>query len=181
MPRSSVQVKGPPALVIAVLTALLALGAGGFAAWWSSDRRALAQDSASFIPVPAVVQSTSVQEHHSSRRGTRYSPIVRYSYEVDGRSHEGDTFAAWAPRFRTEADLHAAMGQLGIRPGATVEALHDPDNPARAVLSREVDQNFILGMWGLTAAGAVFVAVGGWMLGGLAFNPGFRSKIMGRT
>jgi hypothetical protein len=43
-----------------------------------------------------------------------------------------------------------------------------------------VDEDFILGMWGLTATGVVFVAVGGCFLGDLAFRPAFRDKIMRR-
>ena len=181
MPSGPQLVKGPSAVVVGVMTGLLAIGAGGFGAWWSTERRALASAAGSFPGVPARVLSIRFQEHRGD--GTEapvYSPVVRYAFDLGGHRHESDQFAMWAPRFPTPEEARAFLDGAGIRVDETVTAYVDPKDPTRSVLSKEAPGHVKMGMWAMTAGGLGFVGAGAWLIAGLALSARFRALVMGR-
>jgi len=85
-------------------------------------------------PVQATVIATDVQAvQGGSRSGVGYVPVVRYSYQVNGRQYESigvtvirlSSSWKWAESVRTR-----------FAPGATVTAYINPSNPSAGFLVR---------------------------------------------
>lgn len=117
---------------------------------WDADQR--------FREVPAQVEEARV-ELHSDSEGSSYRPVVRFSYEVDGQAHTSDRigFAVWGSSDRQSVEQILE----GVKPGATVTAWYDPDDPAVAILRK--------GLGGFPAILVIFlipfhcVALGIWL------------------
>ena len=90
----------------------------------------------SFYYLPATGTVTTV-EVNSSIRGTSYTP--RYSYMVDGRRYESESYGA--SRFRT------------LKPGDTLDLSYPPDRPQDAVLHDPATY------WMLSVFGSIFAVV----------------------
>lgn len=71
-------------------------------------------------------------EPHESRKGTEYSPRVKYDYEVDGASYEGRNVQYGMVRIADEA--LAEELRTTYAPGAAVAVYYDPARPGRSVL-----------------------------------------------
>lgn len=87
-----------------------------------------------YRPTPSVIDSVSIEEREG-RRGTRYIPRVHFTYSVAGHTYHGTRV--------TPADLKGerawADRLLAVyKPGATVPAYYDPDQPERAFLVRSI-------------------------------------------
>lgn len=112
-----------------------------------------ALDSRSWPTAPATVLESGI-ESHSSDDGTTYSIDVLYSYEVDGRTYHSR---------RYDFVTGSSSGYDGKRaivdaiPAGTVTDCHyDPDEPWRAVLSRDFRADWLFALIPL-----LFMAVGG--------------------
>ncbi len=88
------------------------------------------KQTSTFLPVPAQVISSEVEESRNSD-GTSYQAKVVYSYEVGGRAYRSD-------RIDYQSSLpgsNSAKAQTDAYPkGARVTAFYSPQDPAVAVL-----------------------------------------------
>jgi len=100
-----------------------------------------------WVPVPAVVLSREL-EVWDGEEGRTYVPRIRYAYEVGGRRHESrqfDVMGREGSRMRGESQAFLDRFQVGQK----VTAYHDPEDPARAVLFREVGAQGYLLVFGI--------------------------------
>lgn len=87
-----------------------------------------------WLPVPARVLSATIEVNRSSD-STSYKPVVRYSYEVDGRSLQNDQVTilnmssgrGWAQKILDRFPV-----------GSECTAWHDPEDPAESYLLHEI-------------------------------------------
>jgi len=100
-------------------------GIGGV---WHQHRRIT-----SFLPVRATVISAEVRSHTSSKGSTSYSPEVKYSYEVSGRTFTSEEVL---PLDVSSSRSWAEGIVKRYRPGRTAEAYFNPADPADAFLVR---------------------------------------------
>ena len=126
----------------------------------------------SWTPTTARIISAEVQENidtvRESNGGRRtrytYTPIVRYEYDVEGRTYQGH---------RVKADNYSgsqtgAYNTVNRYPvGAEVTAYVDPANPSQAVLEQGADST---GVYLFGGIGSLFGLVG---LGALVFAGSF--------
>jgi len=126
--------------IISLLTAgtVLLILAGHFRRIGRSQE-ALADSNASAIRVPATVISSHIEQFTEELEmgiATKYRPVVRYAYTVDGEQFEADRLttsdAATVDRRRAEALI------ADYREGTLVTALLNPDDPADATLRVEL-------------------------------------------
>lgn len=96
----------------------------------------------SFIETPAVIEQADVRIGKTFQRKTGWKddhrPVVRFSYEVDGRRYSSERFAP-LPDVATPQRLFRLLG--GLDPGTMVTAYRNPQNPGDAYLFREVSHD----------------------------------------
>lgn len=110
------------------LLLVLAVTCGCLAAICLYDAVEDASDEAHrWVVSSAVVQSSEVTDDF---RGLRVA--VRYTYEFEGRTYEGDRLAAVRPDLRDRAEAEALAARY--RTPDPVPVYVDPEAPARAVL-----------------------------------------------
>ncbi len=110
-------------------------------------------------PVPATVLRSEVGVHPSDEGDPTYSVDVVYRYEVDGREYRSgryDFMIGSTGGYEGKAEIVQRLPA-----GTETTAWVDPEDPASAVLSREMRGELWLGL-----LPGVFVAVG---LGGIVF------------
>ena len=104
-----------------------------------------------WVETPCTILSSTVHETDDDEEP--YRPLVRYRYEVDGRSYEGDQLSRGTgatANFDRARDL--ATRYL---PGAAATCRVDPDHPAISVLERTLPWIFLA-----VLVPMIFVAVG---------------------
>lgn len=97
-------------------------------------------NSASWIPVPAMVRSTSVVQYRS--RSTTARPGVRFEYEYRGQLYQSESYDTLDVFTSDFAWVESVVADLRARPER--QALVNPDDPARAVLERGRPVNLVL-------------------------------------
>lgn len=176
------QVKGPHAIVLAVVMGIVFTAAGTVMVVWSCGRRALSEDAVGFVAVRATVLETGVgSSGGGGRRGNgrrTYRPEVRYEYEVGGTRYESEEYGAATGGFPSQQAVEAYMLENGIVPGAEIEAFHDQADHARSVLSKTVDEKYVNMTWAFTIGGVVFGGAGLVLLGNTLLRPSFRATLM---
>ncbi|MCP5109305.1 MAG: DUF3592 domain-containing protein [bacterium] len=92
----------------------------------------------------------------------RYEPKIVYTYTVDGQSYESRT--VWAGSNGISFGERSFARELVDRypAGRAVTVYYDPANPVTAALEQGADETVYL----LLGIGALFVAVGGWLMAG---------------
>lgn len=103
----------------------------GVGTWFILDQQ---HKMETWLPVPARVLSATVEVNRSSD-STSYKPVVRYSYEVSGRSLQNDQVTilsmssgrGWAQRIIDRYPV-----------GSTCTAWHNPEDPTDAFLLHEI-------------------------------------------
>jgi hypothetical protein len=116
-----------------------------------------------------TVRDSRVVEHSDSD-GSTYSVDIRYSYEVDGRSYQSNRYDFMSYSSSGRSDKEAVVARYP--PEARVACYVNPEDPADAVLTRDLSIRYAVGLVPL-----IFVAVGlGGMIwamrsGSLAANP----------
>lgn len=78
------------------------------------------------------------------KQGRAHAPVVRYRYEVNGRSYEGERIALGPPRSGSLASAEATLATY--LDNEHVMVYYDPENPAKAVLERGVGGGVIFGI-----------------------------------
>jgi hypothetical protein len=112
-----------------------------------------ALDSLTWPSATATVLESGV-ESHSSDDGTTYSVEVLFSYEVDGRTYHSQRYDFVTGSSSGYDGKRAIVDR--IPPGTVTECYHDPDEPWRAVLSRDFRADWLFALIPL-----LFMAVGG--------------------
>lgn len=108
-------------------------------------------------PVPAVVESATLQSHTSSKGGTTRSVSVRYRYVVEGVAYTGQR-AAIHERPDNIGSFQEELGRRvqGLqRAGEAVPVWVNPRNPAESVVDRRLRP-------GLIALALVLSSLSGW-------------------
>ena len=101
--------------------------------FWAQSRWNMARARASrrWPTVPGVVQADEVEQRQNSLV-VFYKLALRYRYEVDGISYEGDR-VQFGPVRVTAKELIEALAKR-YPPGAQVNVYYDPNDPSTAVL-----------------------------------------------
>ncbi len=123
-------VRGHPRLggAFIALIGLLFLAVG---CWmWTTQHERLS----SYRPVMARVISSTVTTHSTTRGGIVHTPVVRYSYEVDGRQYQSSTVTMLN---ESQSGQWASDVAARYTPGHTTTAYYDPRNPGSAFLIHE--------------------------------------------
>jgi len=118
-------------LAIFSLVPLIFMGVGGYLAWDQHHK------ITTFQPVPAVVLSKEVHISRSTnskgRTHTSYKPVVRYRYEVQGRTYVGEKITPMNES-RSSRWAHAVINRYAIN--QKVEAYCNPADPSEAFLEK---------------------------------------------
>src|SRR5262245_33524795 len=146
-----------------------AVGVGAFV--WAALTLLDWQAARGWIQVPAQLISVELEESTDAEDTTTYRTTATYRYEYGGQAYTGnrvaiDTGSDNVGDFhqRLYYELHAAHER-----GATVTAYVDPEEPANAVLNRELRA-------GLLALKGVFALV----FGGVGFGLLFGARVGGK-
>ncbi len=108
-------------------------------------------------PVPAVIESATLQSYHPSKGGTTHSVSVRYRYVVEGVAYTGQR-AAIHERADNIGSFQEELGRRlqGLqRTGETVPVWVNPRNPAESIVDRRLRP-------GLVALALVLSSVSAW-------------------
>jgi len=111
---------------------LVFLGFGGYMAWSQHHK------ITTYQPVPATVLSADVKTIRTrdsrGRTSTSYKPVVKYRYQVDGRTHTCDAVTPIE-----ESGMHSwAHGIVEQYPaGQETEAYYNPADPSEAFLVKQ--------------------------------------------
>jgi hypothetical protein len=108
-------------------------GCGGIVSSFLVGRLFTAVSSRSWVPVPAVVESSRVRSHSDSD-STTYSPDVLYRYEFNGREYRSNRYDIMGG----SSGGYDAKRRIvdGMPRGARVTAFVNPADPTRAVIVR---------------------------------------------
>jgi hypothetical protein len=123
------------------------------------------RESRSYTRARARILRAQVEEipHPSEEGGTKYRPVVRYAFEVGGRTYESDRVAIGAPAAPDAADAGDARRLVErFAAGAEVDVWFDPRDPRRSVLERGVPTSQIAAA---VVFGIALLAVGMFALG----------------
>jgi hypothetical protein len=156
-------------MLFALPFAAVGVGAFVWAAWTLLDWVA----ATDWVPVQAEVVAVALEEHEDDEGGTTYETTATYRYEYRGTSYTGtrvaiDTGADNIGGFQHRLYSTLNTAQLSRAP---VTAYVDPDEPTRAVLSRELRP-------GLFALKGLFAIVFGGVGFGLLFGARYAAKKM---
>jgi hypothetical protein len=122
-----------------------------------------ARAAADWPTTRGTVLASEVESSRSSEGGTTYRPSILYEYEVDGHLFEADQYD---PRGSiSTSDRIGARAIVSEHPvGKKVDVYYNPNNPGKAMPSRELElgfQWFVL----IFPAGGLFFAFLGWFIG----------------
>lgn len=113
----------------------------------------------SWRQVPGTLHEASVGEEvvwgQDNDQTTEYSPVVRYSYQAEGREFEGTR--AFLSRRKFDHEAHSKAWQARTKPGP-VTVWHDPADPANSVL--EVDRPGKSGLFVAGVFAVILIGVG---------------------
>jgi hypothetical protein len=128
------------------------------------------QEAKSWVATPATLLAADLKLSKGSKGGTTYRATARYRYVFAGKTFENDRVA-----------LHTSADNVGDyqrrrgeelkrlqRAGEPIIAYVDPDDPARAMLYRDLRPGMVAvkGMAGLLFGGVGFGLIGGSVWGG---------------
>lgn len=121
----------------------------------------------SWQPVPAVVESATLQSHHGTKGGTTHSVHVRYRYRVDGAEYTG-TRASLSDRPDNIGSFQETLGrrlQAAQRTGAPVQVWANPQRPAESIADRSLRPGLLALALGMSVVSGGF---GFWVLARVA-------------
>ena len=120
-----------------------------------------------WVETPATIKSADLEVHHGDDNDT-YKAVARYTYEYGGTVHESDRVCVVDEADNIgsyQKDLARELEGY-LRSGKPTVCYVDPDDPARAVLRRDLRPGVIALKGGM---GLVFASVGGGILIGAVF------------
>jgi hypothetical protein len=119
--------------------------------------------SASWVQVPATIESAQLAEHVDSEGDTTYSVDATYTYEFGGTVHTGHRVGIMggsSSSYGHHAGRHEILEEHRTS-GEPFTARVDPENPSQAILFREPQPwMYILVPFGLVFAGAGAFLIG---------------------
>ncbi|GAP62236.1 hypothetical protein ARMA_0659 [Ardenticatena maritima] len=95
--------------------------------------------SRTFQPVPARVLESKVKRISGDKGSDSFLPYVRYTYEVDGKRYESDTFFFTGWGYNDYLEAKKKVDNYPV--GATVTAYYDPNAPEITVLDNSFPTN----------------------------------------
>ena len=104
-----------------------------------------------WVETPCTILSSTVDETDDDEKP--YRPFVRYRFEVDGRSYEGNQLSRGSGATASYDRARDLAGRY--RPGATATCRVDPDHPALSVLERTMPWIILVVFFPM-----IFVAIG---------------------
>jgi len=118
-------------------------------------------DAASFTPTQATITRADAVTSHTPNGGSSVHLDIEFTYTAEGTQHTATTYSLAATRGMW-LDREKRQFAEAHPPGTAVTAFVDPDNPDRAVLSRDIaaaDHFLLLVLAAFNAAGiALFLA-----------------------
>jgi hypothetical protein len=111
------------------------------------------QSSSGWLTAQGEVISSKVIERDAGRSGTRYRPEIIYAYVVDDNRYTSSRIIFGSPG-SSRSSAQSRTDQYSV--GRAVDVLYNPDDPADAVLERQLDRGVIP----LLAIGVVLSLVG---------------------
>jgi hypothetical protein len=137
---------------IAVAVVAVAVLAG-----WASWVMHMGRKSMAWPTTPGRVLAAWFDERHDDEDGDTFTPRVRYSYVVRGRTYEGGRlWYRMAPLRNHRESIHALRD---IHKGDTIDVHFDPLQPERAVLFPGADASSLLDLAGMFVGLAIRVAM----------------------
>lgn len=109
-------------------------------------------DAAGWEATPCTIQSSAVESHRSDD-GTTYSIEITYSYELRGTAYTADRYDFFNASSSGRSGKETVVRQYP--PGAQATCYVNPSAPAEAVLNRDFQATYLVGLFGL-----LFVAAG---------------------
>jgi hypothetical protein len=127
--------KANPTALLAVSVVMIALGSIFIALTISSMQAA--EEAAGWPATDGIITDSYIATHPGSEGQTTYSPELKYQYQVDGLSYNGDQLFvtsywsdySWAQSYHDRYPV-----------GATVTVHYDPRNPSEAVIETQTNQ-----------------------------------------
>jgi hypothetical protein len=124
---------------------------------WVSWVLRMGRRSMAWPTTPGRVLVVWFDERHDDEDGDTFSPRVRYSYVVRGRTYEGGRlWYRMAPLRDHRESLHALRD---IHKGDAIDVHYDPMQPERAVLFPGADVGSIFDLAGMFAGLAISIAL----------------------
>lgn len=119
-----------------IIVPVLVLGGVGFFLYKRSQQSNAARQAAqSWLTTTGTVLMSSVQSRRSGNSTSAF-PVVVYQYEVNGKTHQGQTIKA-GEQFMNVRILGQANATAARYPiGANVTVYYNPANPAESALER---------------------------------------------
>lgn len=119
-----------------IIVPVLVLGGVGFFLYKRSQQSNAARQAAqSWLTTTGTVLMSSVQSRRSGNSTSTF-PVVVYQYEVNGKTHQGQTIKA-GEQFMNVRILGQANATAARYPiGANVTVYYNPANPAESALER---------------------------------------------
>ncbi|HOD80898.1 MAG: hypothetical protein BWX88_00614 [Planctomycetes bacterium ADurb.Bin126] len=122
-----------------------------------------------YVPVGGVVLSSRIKTTHGD--STTYAPLVRYSYQYEGRTFAGERHSFDSSSSSDHRYAHRVVEQYPK--GRKITVFVDPADPAQSVLLREVPAQTYFLLLFLQP----FVTVGVGMLGATLIVPGRHARV----
>lgn len=122
--------------------------------------------AAHYLETMGKVVSSRVESHRGSD-STTYSPELEYRYTVDGRTYTGDRYA-----YSTGGSSDSSYARDIVnrhQAGKTVTVYYDPNDPAEAVLTKDVQNEsyffllFIQPFWLVGLGGVGYLLILPWL------------------
>lgn len=150
-------------LGVMFITALVALaGIAVFSIGWTELNESIA--SSGWPTTDGVVELAEIQrsDRRDSEGRYRYSPQVKYRYQVNGTTFKNDRIGPLEMAFTSEADTRRVIA--GYPSGKTVQVYYSSSDPSRALL----EPGLSLGSLIIPGLGGCFTLLGaGGFLGAL--------------
>lgn len=127
-------------ILIAIGSALFTFLLVGGMVFWFIQRKgqadAIRAAAQSWPGASGVILYSQVQVH-SGGESTSVVPVIRYSYEVNGQTFQGDCIRAGDKKMRIQRGGAAPYNTVERYPvGTAVTVFYDPANPANCALER---------------------------------------------
>jgi hypothetical protein len=125
---------------------------------WSLSRQ---QESKSWPTVTSTITKSDLRTSRGSKGRTNYSPIINYSYEVNGRPYFKDQYVYGA--FTSTNSLRSATAVLSRYPVGSHPAVHyEPADPSEATLDVGMNPQTMFSVIFLIPFNAIMLGIWGW-------------------
>lgn len=111
----------------------------------------LAYEARSWQAVPCTILASEVGTHRGSKGSKTYSIDIKYRYEIQNQTYEGDDYNFFTGS-SSGYDSKAAIVEK-YPPGSAQTCYVNPRDPREAVLYRDFDADYLFGFFGLLFVG----------------------------